>query len=87
MITQIYRTNGGQLQVNYLKPNGLFGRSAQELVINKKDLKQTSFSNAAFNWLRKFNSTNWVTIDGQLYWYNSDPSVLRTNNHHFNSLI
>ena len=88
-ITEVYRVNNGNLQVNYLKPQGVLGQSAEvesiEVTANK--FRHHSFGCNMLNWLRKAKETNWVDIDGKLYWYNASGHVLRVNAHHFEALI
>ena len=86
-ITEIYKLNDGRLQVHYLKPQGVLGQDgdAQTVEVAGNHFRHVSFGCSWTNWLRKANNTNWVRVDGHLYWYNGSTDTLRVNS--FNDLL
>jgi uncharacterized protein YcfL len=54
-------------------------------VINRSEFSYTSFCHPVLNWLRKSNQTTWVTVEGQLFWYNG--SSVQVNSHLFDKII
>jgi hypothetical protein len=86
-VTEIYRTSDNQLEVHYFKPSGLFGRTLAHFTVDANNVSHASFGGSLFNYLRKSNHTSWARIDGKLYWFNSNPSSIRINNHYIQFLL